>query len=241
MPQGGGNGGSMGGGYGGYGYAGIGPGGPGGYARGPMTEEEKKKLMSATTTAEKKPSREDLIYGQIDTMLGQKQDNPFLTGIQSWTTKVLDPNYSAMTQDQMNSEYTTRANDLINNSFIPNENRQLTRMGANAYTGTGKRYWQDKIVNPENTMLANLKGDIANRNFETTQANKSQALSVAPTMTSLLSSIQNMPLENKMKWAQILQGDKSIQAGISANRANAKAQSDNGIGQLIGGLLGSFL
>lgn len=171
-------------------------------------------------------------------------DDPYLSNAGKWSNNVMADDYQAMTPEYMQQQYDAQSNDVINNVFKPNENRVAARMAIQqpGVVGStyGNRKWQENVVSPENTALANLKNQIYQNNWNATREDRTRATALMPTLSSLYTENQQYPMNQKMQWLQALLSENATRNGINSNMAGLNAQTAAANAQSTGGMLGGL-
>lgn len=124
----------------------------------------------------------------IDRLIQQNLiNNPYAQRAGDWFTKVLDSNYQAYSPEYKKQLYTTRANQLIEDVFKPQEERFAARLATSGLSGSGVAadMWANEVMKGQNRILADLMSEIEQENLNLTRADQAQALSMFPALSSL--------------------------------------------------------
>lgn len=171
----------------------------------------------------------------IDRLIKQNLiNNPYAQRAGDWFTKVLDSNYQAYSPEYKQQLYTTRANQLIEDVFKPQEERFAARLATSGLSGSGVAadMWANEVMKNQNRMLADLLTEIEQENINLTRADQLQALSMFPALN---------PLNDLFTYKGLLSQDEAMRLQAEAAKRAAKAEESKGFGSFLGGIVEGIL
>lgn len=162
---------------------------------------------------------------QINKLINSNSSQALSDTGTSYIQNVMSQGYSAYTpeqQQQMIDDQTKTARK----EFKTDENRIASHLATSGLAGSGVAGmdWGGQ-QSRENEAISNIISNVGNQNLEATRADKSQALSVIPS----LASVSQIPLQNQMAYSNLLgQNDTAKNAWNQWNsQMNQSAQAIN--------------
>lgn len=163
-------------------------------------------------------------------------ENPYLTQGNAAFGRIMDPNYKAYSEDDINRQYEMGKEKLSDEWF--KQNRQMAaRQAATGMTGSGTGGTQWNALNKNQTKeLSEFYQNLQDKNTEATRQDKAQALSSVPQMASLINQIGQQGLQNQIAWNSLLGNENQMQNQFNqfnagqqnqANQANWQRAWDN--------------
>lgn len=159
--------------------------------------------------------------GQI--VNGPQQENTYMNQGQTAFNNIMDPNYKAYSDADINNQYEKGKKQLSEDWM--KQNRELAaRQAATGMTGsgTGGTQWNDLNKNQTNA-LSDFYQNLQNKNTEATRQDKLMAYQQLPQMAGLQNQLQQQQLQNVSAWASLLGGENA--AKNQANQWNVGQQN----------------
>lgn len=154
---------------------------------------------------------------------GPQAENIYMTRGQEAYNRVMDPNYQAYSEDDINRQY-QRGKDKLSESWLEQNQQLAARNAATGMTGsgTGASAW-NKLNKNQNRELSDFYQNLQDKNMEATRQDKNMALQMTPQMASLVNQFGQQGLQNQMAWASML-GNENQQKN-QFNQFNAAQQN----------------
>lgn len=151
-------------------------------------------------------------YKQIEKLLptGQRND-PYLTGAQSHFERVMNPNYKAYSDSDLQHMYDTQAS-RYGQAFKQQDNQMAARLANQGLSGSGAGfgYWSDQSKG-QKQQLTDMWNNLQSMNIEASRGDKNTAFGMAPSLSSARLGSEAYPLNAWTQWAGILGQDESRQ------------------------------
>jgi hypothetical protein len=195
------------------------------------------KISSSSSSApqyQRSPEYNEFLQ-KLRSMLPSGQYNdPYANLAQNYYSNVMGDNYQAYSKEDLNRMYNQQAKDITQNIIQPQEEKLAARLALSGLSGGGTAgsAW-DAQSTSNKKLLSDLYNNLQNMNLEATRADRSQAF----TMTPALSSMWLSPLYaygNYLSGANTAKNDQAYNAYIT-NLAQQNAQSE-AWGKVLGGI-----
>jgi len=178
------------------------------------------------------PEMQETIRFLLQQMPRQQYNNPFLQQGQTYTNQVLDPNYRAYSQEDIQRMYNAQAENLQRDVFKPEEDKLAARLAlrglSNSRVGSGR--WEDQSKSNKQ-ILSNLYNSLQDQNLALTAQQRAQAYSMLPSFSNMYENNQVSYLNPWFMYASLL--------GSEANRQLQRQQMANQNKGLLGSALGA--
>jgi hypothetical protein len=142
--------------------------------------------------------------------------NQYLTNAGNETNRILGSDYQAYSNDALTRQY-ENAKKNLEKDFGKQENQVASRMANSGLTGSGisTANWGDQATSEKN-ILANIWQQLQSTNEQATQANKQNALRMAPKLAQLSAQLSQQPLENQLRYNTILQQQNAAKNAVDS-------------------------